>query len=55
MQAIRQQGLESLTRRYLSSAAQLGCAPPEIARMVNQMLEQWQQSGELPKPESTES
>lgn len=55
IQAIRQQGLESLTRRYLSSAAQLGCAPPEIARMVNQMLEQWQQSGELPKPESTES
>lgn len=55
MQAIRQQGLESLTRRYLSSAAQLGCRPPEIARMVNQMLEQWQQSGELFKPEDTES
>jgi len=55
MQAIRQQGLESLTRRYLAAAAQLGCTPPEIARMVNQMLEQWQQSGELPKPESTES
>lgn len=55
MQAIRQQGLESLTRRYLSSAAQLGCTPPEIARMVNQMLEQWQQRGEFPKPESAES
>lgn len=55
MQAIRQQGLESLTRRYLASAAQLGCTPSEIARMVNQVLEQWQQSGELPKPESTES
>lgn len=55
MQAIRQQGLESLTRRYLSSAAQLGCAPQEIARVVNQMLEQWQESGELPKPDPHES
>ncbi len=55
MQAIRQQGLESLTRRYLSSAGQLGCAPQEIARVVNQMLEQWQESGELPKPDPHES
>jgi GntR family transcriptional regulator len=55
MQAIRQQGLESLTRRYLSSAVQLGCAPQEIARVVNQMLEQWQESGELPKPDPHES
>ncbi len=55
MQAIRQQGLESLTRRYLSSAAQLGCAPQEIARVVNQMLDQWRESGELPKPNPHES
>lgn len=55
MQAIRQQGLESLTRRYLSAAAQLGCTPPEITSMVNQMVEQWQQSGKFPKLESTES
>lgn len=51
LQTIRQQGLESLTRRYLAQAAQLGCAPAEVAQVVHQMLEHWRESGELPKPE----
>ncbi|GAB4481579.1 MAG: GntR family transcriptional regulator [Anaerolineales bacterium] len=53
--AIRQQGLQSLTRRYLAEAAQLGCSREEIVSAFQQMMDQWQQSGELPKPEPHES
>ncbi len=52
---IRKQGLESLTRRYLTAAAQLGCSAQEIAQTINQLLEQWQESGELPQPEQNDT
>ncbi len=55
LQAFRQQGLESLTRRYLDAAAQLGCSPEEIGAMISRILEQWQQSGELPHSEPHEA
>ncbi|MCX8063033.1 MAG: GntR family transcriptional regulator [Anaerolineales bacterium] len=55
LQTIRQQGLESLTRRYLAQAAQLGCTAEEIAKVISHMLELWRESGELPKPEPQES
>ncbi|PWH19266.1 MAG: GntR family transcriptional regulator [Anaerolineae bacterium] len=55
VRTIRRQGLESLTRRYLAAAAQLGCAPQEIAEQVNQMLQQWIENGELPDPEPHEA
>ncbi len=55
LQAFRQQGLESLTRRYLDAAAQLGCTPEEIGAMIFSMLERWQQSGELPHTEPHEA
>ncbi|MCS6908055.1 MAG: GntR family transcriptional regulator [Anaerolineales bacterium] len=54
LQTIRQQGLESLTRRYLAQAAQLGCTAEEVAKVINPMLERWRESGELPKPEPQE-
>lgn len=54
-QAIRQQGLQSLTRRYLSEAVRLGCSPEEITAVFHQMVDQWQQSGDLPKADLHES
>jgi GntR family transcriptional regulator len=48
-QQLRRDGLESLTGRCLSEAARLGYTPEEVAAMMHQQIQSWQESNSLPE------
>jgi len=50
---LRQEGLESLTRRYLEEATALGFTPAEVKSFVTDQLETWQLEPQ-PPPENEE-
>lgn len=50
-QRLRQQGLESLTRRYLAAAARMGSSPSEVAEAVVRNIRSWQEHGTPPLPD----
>ena len=43
LQHLRQNSLESLTRRYLAEAARLASSPAEIAEAIEQHLQRWKE------------
>lgn len=49
-QALRQQALEGLTRRYLAEAARLGCLPEAVSAALAQYMNPWK-AGDLPDDE----
>ncbi len=49
-QALRQQALEGLTRRYLAEAARLGCLPNAVSAALAQYMSPWK-AGDLPDDE----
>ncbi len=44
-QALRQQAIEGLTRRYLAEASGLGYSPQEIAAKIQEQLTAWENGG----------
>jgi GntR family transcriptional regulator len=50
-QALRQQALEGLTRRYISAAARLGCTPEDVSAILVQALKAWK-AGNPPDDEN---
>lgn len=50
-QALRQQVLEGISRRYLADAARLGCSPEEVSHVFTQYLDNWK-SGDPPEIEN---
>lgn len=51
IQALRQQGLEGLTRRYLAEAAKQGFTPEEVAASLHQHIQNWI-TGDTPQDHS---
>jgi GntR family transcriptional regulator len=49
---LRQQALEALTRSFLADADRLSFEPDEITQIVERMVDQWKQEGELPADEA---
>ena len=52
LQKLRQQSLESLTRRYLVDAASLGVSPEEVAESIDHCLQIWRSKGNPPDDEN---
>ena len=52
LQKLRQQSLESLTRRYLVDAASLGVSPDEVAESIDHCLQIWRSKGNPPDDEN---
>jgi GntR family transcriptional regulator len=52
LQKLRQQSLESLTRRYLVDAASLGVSPEEVAESIDHCLQIWRSRGNPPNDEN---
>jgi GntR family transcriptional regulator len=50
-QALRQQALEGLTRRYISAAARLGCTPEDVSAILVQAIKAWK-AGNPPDDEN---
>lgn len=50
-QALRQQVLEGMTRRYLADTARLGCSPEEVNRVFTRYLDHWK-TGDPPEVEN---
>ncbi|MFZ5808927.1 MAG: GntR family transcriptional regulator [Chloroflexota bacterium] len=44
-QRLRQQGLDELSRRYLSEAARLGYQPEELLLILGKYIEHWKELG----------
>ena len=54
VQHLRQQTLESLTRRYLAEAARLEFTTGEVVQTIEQNIRAWQEHGVTPQPETDE-
>ncbi len=52
VEAIRQQSLEALTKRYLADAARLGNTPDEVNKIVQEQVVHWKRSGSLIESET---
>lgn len=50
-QALRQQVLDGITRRYLADAVRLGCLPEEVNRVFTRYLDHWK-TGDPPEVEN---
>lgn len=50
-QALRQQVLDGITRRYLADANRLGCSPDEVNHVFSQHLDHWK-AGDPPEIEN---
>jgi GntR family transcriptional regulator len=49
-QALRQEALEALTRRYLAEAARLGYSPQDVTTALEQYISLWK-AGDMPDEE----
>jgi GntR family transcriptional regulator len=49
-QALRQQALDGLTRRYLAEAARLGCTPQDVTTALERRMNLWK-AGDTPDEE----
>jgi GntR family transcriptional regulator len=49
LRRLRQQGLDSLTRRYLSEVGRLDYTPDEVSENFEQNIKSWRENGDPPE------